>query len=157
VNSYNERLQICPDLESVYGKSFDLHVAQTLARSYYINQSTTERDLDQVVLKQCKELNRQKSNEKNNAESQQHRSGHPEKPRPISGTITGAAQPANPDVDGQPVSFSHPQVLQPKSEADPKRQEGIPHWEPIVSLLMVHHLWLWKIDNRKHKEPSFVQ
>jgi hypothetical protein len=141
-------------LESVYGKSSDLHVPQTLARSYYINrQSTEERDLDQVVLKQC-ELNMQKSNEQNHAESQL---GRLEKPRPTSGTITDAPQPASPEGDGKTASFIYPQIPQAKPEADRKQEQEAPDWKPIVSLLMVHHLWLWKIDNRKYKESFFSQ
>jgi hypothetical protein len=113
-----------PRLEEVYSEASDLHVAQTLDRSYYLGlKSTEDRDYDQVVSRYTSaswstwnenKLGMTAPGIRIQTEAGRPRSGH--------------------NADSGPYV---------------PRQIQMPGNEPLVSLLMVNQLWMWKIDDRK--------
>lgn len=192
-------------LERAYPKPFELHVPQTLDRSYHLGLKSTEtRDDDQVVLlytteqrEAWKKETRQQGFPQDKAQdggtaSLKVGSKKPKKPEGNNDQDNGQSDTKelspgyNTDSTQLQEGTSHTQqteVLDPmqdgtspaiaqalttnrkpasggrKSHYDPKdvarlTAEKVPEQTavnkgPVVALLMVHQLWLWKIDERK--------
>lgn len=112
-------------MEEVYSDASDLHVAQTLDRSYYLGlKSTEDRDYDQVVSRYT------------NAWWKKWNENKPGKTAPGARFQTDVRRPR---------SRNNEEI----GPYDP-RQIQTPENEPLVSLLMVNQLWLWRIDDRNN-------
>jgi hypothetical protein len=157
--------------------SSDLQVTQTLDRSYYTGlESTKERDYDQVVYRHTLSqreawekaaVDQRKGREKHEPDSQQRRRAHPEKSRVRSGwnpSQTGKEMSSGRDEN--PSTFAELETrsidrnirlptltgpFDPRTDGMVTQDQG-----PAVSLLMVQHLWMWMIDESKHREPFHV-
>jgi hypothetical protein len=176
-NSYEERTAFDGKeekyiLQHAFPNSSELHVAQTLDRFYYTSlESTRERDLDQVVYRYTKiqhELRKKGSTLTSTRQLQDTEqleiptqgnttipnNSTTELPRvKQKNIIRSSFQGEEQNRDGSVFLNSPGPPASTSSERIPVQDNltGAPEDKavPPVSLLMVQHLWMWKIDESK--------